>query len=496
VLVSCKKDKTANDGKVALYSFGPTGAKHGDTLRFIGVNLNKVSSIQFTGENAVIEKKDFTLQTSELIKLIVPSAAEKGNVTLKTADGDIVSKTQLNLDVLTTVASVTAQARPGDNITIKGNYLNWVDKVTFGINKSTETFVSKSMTQIVVKVPDDAQTGTLILHYAGTDPADIETVDTLKVTLPVGTSVSPNPVKHASNVTITGTDLDLVRKVTFEGESTPVTTFVSQSANQLVVKVPRSATKGKLKFEPGSGIQQTVGSSDLDLVLPAVTSLSPNPVDTATNLTISGTNLDLVDSVKFVGVAKSVSTFAGQSATQLVVRVPGGTQIGKITLYVKNSTLSVKSADDLNIVGLSVPPVIIYDDAITSAWNGWIGGGWGGAKDLNNTTNVKSGAKSIKIDYTSGGYGVPLQLGGANISLDGYTSLKLSVYADATAAGKSINIGFNEQDGKTVTLAAGWNDLNIPLSQISPATTLSFLYIKNYTASGDFTIYVDDIGIY
>ena len=325
---------------------------------------------------------------------------------------------------------------------------------------------------------------------------DVQTKDTLKVLLPVATSFSPNPVKHQTNVTITGTNIDLVKKVIFSGVSTPVTTFVSQSATQLVVSVPASTTKGKVTLEAASGVQ-TVSTIDLDVVLPSITSTSPNPIDIGANLTITGTNLDIVKSIAFVGVANAVTSFVSQTATQIVVKVPTGTLTGKLTFSILNSTLTVKSNNDLQINGSTVPPIIIYDDAITSAWNGWIGGGWGGTKDLNNTSPVKSGSKSIRIDYTSGGYGVPLQLGGANISLAGYTSLKVSIYGGTGSSGKSVNVGFNEVDGKTITIVEGqWTDFTIPLSQISSASTLSFLYFKNYSASGDFTIYVDNLGIY
>src|SRR6188474_1466220 len=221
-VASCDKDDDeVNSDKIQLLSFGPTGAKHGDT-------------IQFTGTNATVNQADFKKQTSELILVLVPQPAEKGYVTLKTPEGDIVSKTQFNIDVLTTVTSITAQARPGENVTITGTYLNWVDRITFERDKVVQTFVSKTQTQLVVKVPDDAQTGPLVLHYTGTDSNYVQTRDTLKVTLPVTTSLSPNPIKHQTNLTITGTNLDLARQILFNGVSTPVTTFVSQTATQLV----------------------------------------------------------------------------------------------------------------------------------------------------------------------------------------------------------------------------------------------------------------------
>ena len=361
IVTSCDKDDDeVTSDKLQLLSFGPTGAKHGDTILFIGNKLDKVTAIQFTGTNATVNQADFKKQTSRLIALLVPPTAEKGYVTLKTSEGDLVSKTQFNLDVLTTVTSFTPQARPGENVTITGTFLNWVDRITFSRDKTVTTFVSKTQTQLVVKIPDDAETGPLVLHYTGTDSNFVQTADTLKVKLPLTTAMSPNPVKPLTDVTITGTDLDLAKKVIFNGVSAPVTTFVSQSATQLVVKVPETAKKGKLTLEAASGVK-TTSSNDLDIVLPVTTALSPNPISLAANLTITGTDLDLVKKVIFSGVAPAVTTFVSQSTTQLVVKVPAGARDGKVKLEAA-STVQTTSSNDLDIVlpaitGLSPNPI-------------------------------------------------------------------------------------------------------------------------------------------
>ena len=598
-MTSCDKDDDeATSDKIQLLSFGPTGAKHGDTVKFIGTNLNKVTAIQFTGTNATVNQPDFKKQTSDNIFLLVPQTAEKGYVTLKTPEGDIVSKTQFNLDVLTTVTSITLQARPGQNVTIAGTYLNWVDRITFNRDKTVATFVSKTQTQLVVKVPDDAETGPLVLHYTGTDSNYVQTADTLKVTLPLTTSMSPNPVKPLTDLTITGTDLDLAKKVIFTDASTPVTTFVSQTATQLVVKVPETAKKGKLTLEAASGVR-TTSSNDLNIVLPVITSLSPSPINLAANLTITGTDLDLVKKVIFSGVAPAVTTFVSQSTTQLVVKVPAGARIGKvtvetastvqavsgsdldvilptitamapnpiapgshltvtgtkldivnsvtfenaaavtsfvsqsptqiivavpngvlrgkITLGITNPTDTIKSAAILEISGAAPPPTValpFYNDAVTSNWNGWLGGGWGGTKDLNNPSPVREGSKSCKIDY-SGGWGSPFQLGGASISMTPYTTFKISIFGTAGTAGKKVNIVFNGNNtvangipagsatsvcNFTITLGAEgqWNDYAIPFGNFSGGSTttqLQEIWIQEYNGTGGFTIYVDAIGL-
>src|SRR5438270_1044806 len=88
---SCKKDNNGtNSGQVQLLSYGPTGAKVGDTVRFIGNNLNLVTEVDFTGKNATVAQSAFIQQRSDLILLKVPQQVERGYVTLKTAQGNIV----------------------------------------------------------------------------------------------------------------------------------------------------------------------------------------------------------------------------------------------------------------------------------------------------------------------------------------------------------------------------------------------------------------------
>ncbi|RYY25828.1 MAG: hypothetical protein EOO04_11345 [Chitinophagaceae bacterium] len=500
-IFSCKKDKDKGSDQVQLFNFGPTGAKHGDTLRFVGSSLSQVTAIQFTGQDAMVEKSGFTQHTDELILVIVPPSAEKGLVILKTPAGDIPSKTSFNVNVKTTasITSMTLAARPGENITLSGNYLNWISRIVFNQDKVVTTFISQSLNELVVQVPEDAQTGPLTITFGGTDSVDIETADTLQVALPLATSIAPNPIKHAQNLTITGTDLDLTKKLIFPGVDAPVTDFVSQTATELVVQVPGAATQGNLIFESASGVQTSSGT-ELVLSLPAVSNMSPNPIDPGANLSITGTNLDLVSSVTFAN-APAVSSFVSKSATSLVVKLPTGVARGKITLSVLNSSVKVLSDAVLEITGSAPPPAIsfpIYNDAVTSNWNGWIGGGWGGTSDRANITPVREGEKSIKIAY-DGGYGSPLQLGGASIDVKNYTVFKLSVFGAPGSEGKKINIGINGADSPyTITVVEGkWTDYEIPLSTLglSAIKPLTEIWVKESSGTGGFTVFVDAMGL-
>src|SRR5690606_21945894 len=271
LLPSCNKDKDGvSTSAVELLSFGPTGVQHGEEISFIGHNLDRVTAIIFAGTNAVVDQSAFTSQSSTLIKLVVPQAAERGRVTLKTSGGDIVSKAMFDLGVGATITALTGEARPGTNITINGTFLNWVTSVTFADGKEVDAFVSQKFDELVVTVPEDAKTGPLVIAYSGTEAGDFETDLVLNVTLPLATAIAPSSTKHAANITLTGTDLDLVKKIYFTNVTDAVTSFVSQSATQIVVQVPAAAKDGTLKLEAASGVQ-TESSAALSMILPAIT---------------------------------------------------------------------------------------------------------------------------------------------------------------------------------------------------------------------------------
>ncbi|WP_347158402.1 IPT/TIG domain-containing protein [Pontibacter chitinilyticus] len=350
ILVSCNDDDdaTPNTGQVELLSFGPTGVQHGEEIRFIGHNLNKVEAVELAG--VTVNKADFIEQTSDLIRMIVPQEAMEGKVTLDVTGGEkVISKTVLSFNVPITITSMTEKAKPGTNITLTGTKLTWVEGVVFG-QDTVDTFVNQTPTELVLQVPMTAKTGTLLILGGGTDPVAVETENELEVVLPQATSMSPNPINNGANLTIKGTDLDLVKEIHFTGVGDAIaTTFVSQTPTQIVVKVPDNASMGKLTLVALSGVEVTT-DEDLTLVLPAVTALAPNPVKHGDNLTITGTNLNLVDKITFVGVGEAVATkFVSKSANQIVVTVPDNASKGVLKLTA-HSGVQVTSSLELNII--------------------------------------------------------------------------------------------------------------------------------------------------
>ena len=165
-LTSCEKEKI--DTKIILNSFGPSPALRGGELRFIGNNLDKVTSIILPGlkESTTVEVTDITVVNEREIKIEIPQDAGEGIVTLKTPQGDIKTNTPITYSEPIMIESVTPTTiKAGQTLTITGDYLNLIKSVIFFDNVSVadSVFISQTRKKIEVTVPAEAQTGKIIL---------------------------------------------------------------------------------------------------------------------------------------------------------------------------------------------------------------------------------------------------------------------------------------------------------------------------------------------
>lgn len=343
LITSCDKDDDDGGDSIALLSFGPSPALRGGDLKFIGQNLDKVTAIVLPNN---VNVTNFKTKTPELIVITVPEETVAGRVRLVTPQGDIESISLLTISEPIEITAISPlQVRPGDVITVTGDYLNLIKEIIFANKKSVTEFVSQSKEQIQVRVPLDAQTGVVTFSNGEADPILIEFETQLEVILPAVTQLSPNPVKAGMNLTIEGTDLDLVAEVLFAGGSR-MSEFVSADSSKIVVAVPENAQDGPIKLVAASLVEVN-SSSELILVVPTISSVSPNPAKTGNTVTVSGTDLDLITSVTFGG--GKTGELQGGTATEITVTVPNDAIEGVVTFHTA-ANKSVSTATSLQLV--------------------------------------------------------------------------------------------------------------------------------------------------
>lgn len=383
-ITSCEEEE--EDTAVILYSFGPMPIARGAELKFIGKNLDKVTAVVLPDD---IEISTFTTKTSKLLTLTVPQNAVPGYVVLKTPQGDITTKTPIGFSEPITIEGFSpATIKPGEELTITGDYLNLVGEVIFTdrVSVAEESFTSQSRTEIKLVVPATAQSGKIAVSDAGEDPIIVYSSAVLTVKLPAFTSITPNPVKAEMQLTITGTDLDLVKTVTLGGNKN-ITSFVSQSATEIVLDVPEDTKDGVVTLIPASGVK-VVSADELVMVVPTVT-VTPTTLKNGEEITVTGTDLDLVDRVIFGGNKQGVIN-DGATETQIIVTSPDDAVSGVVTFVTKAekevtgpaitfidpvftsfSPLSGKANTDITVVGTDLD--LVADVIFTGDKKGTIG---------------------------------------------------------------------------------------------------------------------------
>ena len=335
---------------ISIDTIYPASVRPGAMITIEGTFLNLIKSVIFS-----TNKVDtiFVSQTKTKIEVIVPADAQTGIVTLSNGATEpilVESSGELNV-ILPAVSGMTPNpVKAGDQLTIAGTDLDLAAEIVFGGSKKVSTFTSQSATQIVVTLPADARDGKIKLIPAS--GVEVESADELVMAVPTLTQVTPNPAKTGSNITVKGTNLDLVTSVVF-GSAKTGEIQTGGTAAQIIVKVPVDATPDVVTFNTAAN-KSVVTSAVLNLVKPAITNITPLTLLTKESITITGSNLDIVDTVKFNG-NRAVQA-SGATATQLIVTVPAGSKSGTITLIATNGD-QVISTQSLILTPANAPEI-------------------------------------------------------------------------------------------------------------------------------------------
>lgn len=335
-------------GGISLNVFGPSPVARGGELRFLGSGMNQVTAVVIP-ECADIT--DINVISDREIRITVPQEAQPGLVTLRTPNGDITTKTELTFTEPISIENFTpATVLPGDELTIEGEYLNLIHEVIFAddVTVTEEDFITHERNMIKLLVPEEAQTGQIILSDGEELPNLIYSEEDLVVILPsVEAVVNKENAKPGDVVEINGENLDLVRQMLMPDGTEVEFTVTSPTAIEFIL--PENASDGDVVVIPASGVKVTV--AHLTMAVP--TNLVATPASglrRGDEIVLTGLNLDVVTSLSFPGVAENVQP-ASLSEKELTVVMPEAAQSGSLIL-------NTKSGKQVSIVIETLKPLV------------------------------------------------------------------------------------------------------------------------------------------
>lgn len=358
-VTSCDDDDKYNTeqykGGVSLNVFGPSPVARGGELRFLGSGLDQITKVSIPGCDDIT---DIKVISSNEIRVVVPQTAQPGTVTLHHAQGSIETKTLLTyLEPISIDEISPLRVKPGQELTINGEYLNLIREVCFSfltdsVNVYEEDFLAHDRKQIKLIVPAEAVTGTIYLSDAQEIPNMIESEQEVEIVLPATTPLDLTGAKGGDLVTITGTDLDLVTLVLLPDDSELDFDFTD---GKITFTLPENVTDGTIVMVTASGVR--VACANIGVVVP--TELVATPAEGLRGgdiVKINGLNMDQVVSINFPNVADAVEP-ATLTATELTVAFPEAAQSGDVVLNLKSGkTVSVALAT-------AKPEIQAYDPA-------------------------------------------------------------------------------------------------------------------------------------
>ena len=404
LVFSCAKNEVDTDqydtSMVVLQAYGPQPVVRGGTLRFVGSNLDKVVSVTIPEDNVITDIEVVSSGVHSEIRVTVPKeTAAPGYPVLTLADGKtITGKTMLTYDEPITIESMApVSVYPGDQVTFTGEYLNTIHEVIFtkDVKVSEADFVEHTRYKIVVKVPAEAQTGVVGLGTVDEATAEEDVLKTLNIIeteeeLTVGTAkgkLAETTLKAGATVTVNGDHLKLVEKVLIGLYE--VKDFTATDA-KITFTLPADAADGDVILVMASGVEVSAGA--LTSVNPVVSSVTPSAVRPGAELTIAGTDLDLVNSVQ-VPCGNSEHEWVEFNLTdgKLVFTVPADATGADIVLHKANGA-TVAAAYTLvapTITAVTPLPVPAGEDFTVTG------------TDLDLVTGVKIDDQELKFEVAS-----------------------------------------------------------------------------------------------
>ena len=307
--------------------------KAGEILSIKGSSFDQIVSVKFEG--ATVDAADFKSQSATEITVAVPAKATDGTFYVVTKSGIEVPVGNIITVVPTELVATPNPVKNGAELTITGKDMDLITGIAFP-NAATSELKKVETTKVTATVPEDAQETTkegngIILSLANGKTVQVA----YTLVKPTVASCTPAAITAGEKTIIKGTDLDLVKSITFPGD-VEQTVEVKGTANTLGVTVPAACagTGFKLNLKNGTTIEVKDMLTIKAATDPAIASINPGEAVAGSNITITGKNFQNIQNI-YIGSYK-VNRYTSRTNTEIVCQVPANAEAGTYNIVMED----------------------------------------------------------------------------------------------------------------------------------------------------------------
>lgn len=431
--------------------------KAGEILSIKGASFDQIVSVKFEG--ATVNAADFKSQSAAEITVAVPAKATDGTFYVVTKSGIEVPVGNIITVVPTQLVATPNPVKNGAEITITGKDMDLITGIAFP-NAKESKLNKVETTKVTSTVPEDAQKGdiTLSLDNGKTVVVAYTLVE------PTVASCTPAAITAGEKTVIKGTDLDLVKSITFPGDvEQTVDKFAAQNAQAIAVTVPAACagTGFKLNLKNGTTIEVKKDALSIKAATdPAIASITPGEATAGSTITITGKNFQNIQNL-YIGSYK-VNRYTSRTNTEIVCQVPANAEVDTYKIVMEDPDGNKIEGPEFKVVPAE--------------------------KDIAElVTNMDNGKITYPFDFSwSSGSGKFYLTKEVFEKVKVKVGSKLIVYKDPTVKGQ-VQINKNETGWPNITTIADWNPSERKLEYVFDETAVEVANSCGFAIQGDLT---------
>lgn len=303
--------------------------KAGEIETLKGTALDLIASIELNG--ATIEAKDFKSQSATEITFELPATATDGEVKAIAKNGTSISFGRIETVVPTNLVATPSPIKNGAELTITGKDMDLITGIAFP-NAKESKLNKVETTKVTSTVPEDAQEGDITLSLENGKTVTVA----YTLVKPTVTACTPATITAGERTIIKGTDLDLVKSVTFPGDVEQTVTDFKGTANAIAVTVPTACAGSgfKLNLKNGATVNIDGQLSIKAATDPAIASVTPGEAIAGSKITITGKNFQNIQNL-YIGSYK-VNRYTSRTNTEIVCQVPANAEVGTYKIMMED----------------------------------------------------------------------------------------------------------------------------------------------------------------